>query len=224
MPGFGFYRPSGQALQAPSEQAHALASSITAYTGDPLVRTIISSNYVVRPLTQTEITAAYASGGNTYGILGYNPNAWITDSSGIATSQPAPSGVLGNVQVRFNLPTIDFAQSDAVTGRSMASVPIFSTDMLISGYLWETTTVTQNLKGTPVGILLSTVNSVPYFYWSSAATTKVGIIKAVSIDDPFFNKTVSANVQDTSNASRCQIGVEMLAAYCQADSQYTYAG
>jgi hypothetical protein len=224
MPGMFYYGPRGQATQAPEEAPFALASSKTSYTGDILVRAVISNNTVVRPLTGADITALYQDGsGNTCGILGLNPSDWVSDSNGIASSAPAPPGVLANVPARLIIPTMAFGnKADAVTGRSRIDVPLVNGGTKVGGTLWQNTTVTQNLIGTAVGLKVSVISGVTYYFFDTAATTLIGTIVDVAVDDPMFNKTATANVLNTTNNPRCAIAVQFLGAYQQQGLLYNY--
>lgn len=224
MPGFTFYQPNNAAGDVgPLVQDFGLASSKTTYSGDMCVRTVISSNIVVRPLTAADITASYQDGSaNICGIMGVAEGSSVTTSTGLANSAPAFAGVNPATQCVFPLPTRALGNAPTDTGRSRDTL-FLTTGNIIGGFLWENTTVTDNLRGTAVGILTSTINSVLYYFWSSAASVKVGTIEDVMETDALFNVAATANVLNTTHSPRCLIGVRVLGSYQQFATNFNYA-
>lgn len=187
-----------------------------------VVTTATGSEERVRILSQADITASYAqAGGTVCGILGFAKADLATDSSGHHTAPAYPVSV--SQQPHYAVLSLDYLNpSDPATGRARTNV--FSAGSIIGGNLWENTTATAALNGVDVGILISTISGyAPTFFWSSAASIKVGEIFKVNEDDPYFNKTVSANVQDTTHNPRCLLGVRIFTAYQEALTGVAYA-
>lgn len=227
MPGMWYYSARGGIGQiGPSTQDQGLASSTTFYGGDILVRTVISSNTVVRPLSAADITALYQDGSaNVCGVYGLMPAPAVTNSSGLANSAPAFPGVNAATQNIYPVPSRAYGNApDPVSGRSREGIEVIDGNTVTGGYLWENTTITDNLRGTAVGILRSTISGVVYYFWSSAATTKIGYIEEVTETDPYFNTAVTANTLNTTHNPRCAIGVRIIGSFQQAATLFSYAG
>lgn len=225
MPGMWFAGPRTSA-PGPEQVTRQVASSVSAYTGDLMVlTTVTSSSARLRQLSAADKTALYENGsGDIVGILGLAASNIGSDSSGVINQVLTPVSVNSAVTPIYPLTGIDGAQApDPVSGRSKASILLFGKENNIGGYLWENTTALESsLEGQQVGILISTINSIKYYFWSTAASVKVGRITKVN-QDRLFNKTVSANVQDTTHNPRCPIVVNIYPAYCQHDSGFNYS-
>ncbi len=190
-----------------------LANSVTAWAGDPMVLTTATgSEERLRLLTSSDIAALYQVSSVDAGIYGIMKADVATNSSGAHTAPAYPVAVAQ--QPHYAVLSLDYLNTpDPVTGRARANV--FATSNIIGGYLWGTTTATAALIGVNVGLKLSTIGGTGYWFWDSAATTKIGEIYKVAEDDPYFNKTVTAQVADTTHYPRCLLGVRLFVNYQQ---------
>lgn len=199
-----------------------VANSITAYQGDPMVPTDASGSVRYRPLSAQDITDLYQDNANVdVGITGLARADLATDASGNATTVPSTVTLAGNVKPIYALPSLDAGNPpDPTDGRYRA---IFETAKnLWGGTLWQNTTVTTALEGTRVGIKRSTIGGVVYYFWDTAATTKIGFISQVYVDDAMFNQVATANVVDTTHYPRCPVVVHIDAAYVQVENGQVY--
>lgn len=196
--------------------------SITAYQGDPMVPTDQSGAVLYRPLSAQDITDLYQDNANVdVGITGLARADIATDASGNATTVPSTVSLAGNVKPIYALPSLDAGNPpDPTDGRYRA---IFETAKnLWGGPLWENTTVDTTLEGTRVGILRSTIAGVVYYFWSTAAATKIGFISQVYVDDPMFDKAATANVLNTTHYPRCPVVVHIDSKYVQTENGQVY--
>lgn len=223
MPGFSIYAELAATNIGPQTfDLVKLANSQTVFSGDPMVLTTATgSEERLRVLSAADIAALYATAGSVVcGIYGFMKADCATNSSGKHTAPAYAVSV--SQQPYYPVISLDYLNpNDPATGRARANV--FAASSIIGGYLWENTTATSALNGVDVGILRSTINSVVTYFWSTAATTKIGEIFKVSEDDPYFNKTVTANVQDTTHYPRCQVGVRILTSFQQGLTGVDYA-
>ena len=199
-----------------------VANSQTIYGGDPVVwTTVTGSENRVRILSAADITALYSTAAvDICGILGVAGSDLATSSTGAAASIAYPVAVAN--QPFYPVISHDYLNPpDPATGRFRAN--IYAASSIMSGYLWENTTITAASQGVDVGILRSTISSVVYFFWSTAATTKIGEIYQVDTDDPYYNTAVTANVQDTTHYGRCRLGVRVFPTYQQSLTGVSYA-
>jgi hypothetical protein len=209
------------------DQSYDLLSSLNTqalaiYRGDPLVLTTVDGGVPrLRKVIQDDIDDLWIDT-NTLGFMGISPQNVATDANGFATTIPQVVAVYANVANNYNIPSLaQFGPSNLATGRLRSSV--ISVKNVIGGSLWETTAITDALIGTMVGMLISTISGQPpTFFWSTAATTKIARIVAIDDQAPLFNTTATANVQDTTHYPRCPIGVQVLAAYDQAQANGNY--
>lgn len=225
MPGFALWENPGAADFGPDVTGLLnLQNSTTCYGGDPVVMTTVTASTArVRPLSAGDIAALYQASAVNVGILGISPSTWKTDASGIANQLvPPPVSVSTLTQPIYAIPSIQYWVPAAPTdGRSRINV--FTAANQIAGSLWQNTTITSSLVDTRVGILISTINSVLFYFWSTAATTKIGSIVAVSETNPLFGKTVTANVQDTTHYPRCPVVVAVDQTYQENLNNLAYA-
>lgn len=224
MPGFGiWYNPVTADIGPDARGLLKVANSQTWYGGEPLVKTTVTGSEVrLRMVAAGDISGGYLNGSDICGVYGIAKSGLATDASGNFTTVPSTVTLAGGVKPVYPLLSVEMGNpTDPATGRARANV--FTCQNVLSGYLWENTTVTAALQETAVGLLLSTISSVPYFFWSTAAATKIGVIHAVAEDDPYFNKAVTANVQDTTHYSRCVIAVRVLESYDQSLTVFNYA-
>lgn len=200
-----------------------VANSITAYQGDPMVPTdAVGSQVRYRQLSAADIAALYKNTAtNVVGFTGLARADVATDSSGNATTVPSTVTLAGNVKPIYALPSLDAGNPpDPTDGRYRA---IFETNKnLLAGPLWQNTTVDTTLAGTRVGIKISTIGGVKYYFWDSAATTKIGFISEVFVDDAMFDQAATANVVDTTHYPRCPVVVHIDAAYVQVENGQVY--
>jgi hypothetical protein len=138
------------------------------------------------------------------------------------TAVASPLSLAGNVAPIYPVPSLaGFEPQDPVSGALESS--IYSVQNIICGYLWQTTAVTNSLIGTNVGLLISTLSGqAPTFFWSSAATTKIGRIVSVDVQHPLFNTTGTANVQDTTHNPRATVRVLLSSTYNQFLTNVAY--
>ena len=188
--------------------------ALALYDYDPVVLGTDSASVRLRKLTQDDITAAYLNT-TACGILGFAPANLATDANGNSIAVPSALSLAGNVANVYPINSMaQYGPSNLATGRQQSSV--ISCQNLIGGNLWETTAVTGALNGTMVGILISTITGyAPTFFWSTAATTKIGRIWAVDTQNPRYNVTGASNVQDTTHKPRCPVAVQIVSAYDQ---------
>lgn len=199
-----------------------VANSVIGYQGDPMVPTDDSGSVLYRPLSASDITDLFQNDANVdVGLTGLARADVATDASGNATTVPSTVALAGNVKPIYALPSLDAGNPpDPTDGRYRA---IFETAKnLWGGPLWQNTKVTTALEGTRVGILRSTIDGVVYYFWDSAAGTKIGFISQVFVDDPLFNKTPTANVQNTTHYPRCPVVVHIDAKYVQVENGQVY--
>lgn len=251
MPGFALggglglksYSDSGLPLQA-----FPLGKSITLYPGDPVVLTTAaakttSSTPVVVPLANAHQIAgaatAYgasaiqedASGNDiasaqVIGILGFATSAVVTNGSGVGYARPAPPGVSSGVQPIYSIPSVAYGYPLWPTiGHSQDRIALASDDLLVWGGLWEATAVTTALIGRRVGIRISTINSIPSYFWiltpSEAGPDDgglVGVIERVELNHELYNVAASTNVLNTTHNPRCPVAVRILPQLRQSDT------
>ena len=226
MPGFGIWtNPTPGDIGPQVYDLQKVANSVTAYAGDPVVLTTVTGSEArLRVLTSSDITALYSTAANDIvGIAGIARSDFATDSSGNATTVPSTVTLGSMTKPIYNLPSLDAANPpDPATGRFRAN--FFTAGNIFSGYLWENTTVNGALRTVDVGIQISTITAgVPVFFWSTAATTKIGEIYDVATDDPYFNKTVTANVLNTTHYPRCLLAVRIFPQYQELLNGFSYA-
>ncbi len=222
MPGMFFWNNFVSADAGPDELGlYMLASSQSIYACDPVVWTSVTgSQNRVRLLIQDDIDDLYVNG-STAGVLGFMPEGVATDANGNITTLASPVALTG-LQPIYAVPSVAYMEPrDPVSGRAQAT--IYSCLNQIGGYLWENTTVTQSLIGTAVGLVISTLSGqAPTFFWSSGATTKIGRIVAVNVQDPLFNTAVTANVANTTHNPRASLGVLIYPTYNQFITNVAY--
>lgn len=192
-----------------------VANSQSIYLGDPVVQTTVTGSQArIRLVSAADIAALYKDGSaNIVGLLGITAYDIFTDSSGNAANPTSPTPLAANVKCTYPINSWGaFAPPDPVSGRMTASVFSVAAQNF-GGSLWENTTVTESLVGVAVGLLLSTLSGVGYWFWSTAATTKIGTIQDVDEANPLFNTAVTANVQDTTHNNRCPVAVRISATY-----------
>lgn len=219
MPGFFDWRDQVAADAGPDQIgpfdvfSSLNTQALALYDYDPVVLGT-DSTARLRKLTQADITASYTNS-TIAGILGFAPAQLATDASGNSIAVPSPLSLAGGVANVYPINSMaDYGPHNVATGRLRSSA--ISCLNLIAGKLWETTAVTDALVGTMVGILISTISgNAPTFFWSTAASVKVGRIQAVDNQDPLYNTTGTANVQDTTHNKRCPVAVQILPAYDQ---------
>lgn len=223
MPGFSLFKDFvmadvGPDLVPPVDLFKSL-NTVTEcpYACDPLVLAVQNSVNRLRKLAAADISASYLVSAVVAGIWGFCPSQVATDDSGNTIPVPSQVSIAGNVAPIYPVPTMQpYATPDLVTGTLRSSA--YSCRNLIAGGLWENTTITDQFVGTMVGILISTIGSnAPVFFWSTAAAVKVGRVKAVDNQSPYFNTTLTANVQDTTHYNRCPIAVQIDPIYDQAN-------
>ena len=204
-----------------------LSNSLTAFDGDVAVGTTVTGGEVrIRRLLQDDIDDLYQEGGNTVGVLGIFESNVTTDANG-NLQQPSPATALaGGVANQYPVGSFaGFQPKDPVTGRPRDE--FLTPRNAWAGSLWENTTIDETLIGVAVGLLISTITTgsiaIPFYFWSSAATTKIGRIQTVDEFSPYFNKAVTANVQDTTHYNRCPVIVTVLPSYRQLDTLFNYA-
>ncbi len=224
MPGFDLFYEQVSADVGPDMiTPQLLANSQTIYSCDPVVGTTVTGSQLrVRRLVQGDIDALYVNS-TTAGILGFMPNGVATDASGNITTLAAPVSLTGRNTI-LAVPSVSYLEEvDQVSGRAMSS--IYSVKNWIAGNLWETTAITESLIGTAVGILISTITGqAARYFWSTAATTKIGRIVQVdkNASSPFWNAAATANVQNTTHNPRGIVVVKLYATYDQSETNVAY--
>lgn len=199
-----------------------LKASQTIDAGDPLVWDSMNTNWQVRLLVADDITDVYNEGGGIAGILGFAPQDMQTDASGYLTTKTSAVSLAGGVKPIYQAPALNFFEpTNPVSGRARTSV--ISCKNYIYGYLWETTAIDQALIGTAVGLYPSTISgNTAMWYWSTAATTKIGRIVGYDEQNPLFYKTATANVLNTTHNPRCPVLIRMYPTYDQWETIYAY--
>lgn len=134
----------------------------------------------------------YMNAGDTVvlGVYGVALHGVSVDANGASTGVPDPVTLAG-VRARDPLSSMADVVPQTTAGRSRLLVAYFADDALFGGQLKETTTVTDSLIGTRVGIAITPKSGTavrPLTYqWSTAATVKIGVIAAVNYTDPKYN-------------------------------------
>ncbi len=217
---------------APDETDRVVGISQTIYSGDPVVltskATIATLNSVnmpsLRSLLQADITALYKEGVPVAGILGVAGAGVKTDANAAATSALPSAVSVAGAQVILPVPSVSSAlEPEPSQGRARCRVQLANQNNLIAAPLWETTALTDALIGVQVGILLSTIGGVPFYFWSTAAATPIGVIQQINRQDPLFNTTTTANVQNTTHNPRAEVYVQVLPAYQQFNTGVNYS-
>ncbi len=231
MPGFRVY--SSEKMLAPNEHPSGVVGiSQTIFAGDPVVMTnkasIATLNSVNMPsfrsLLQADITALYKEGTAVVGITGVAAHSVKTDANAIASSQPPTVVTTAGPIPIYPAPSVSSVLEPEYTqGRARMRVQLFDQNSIIGGWLWENTTITDALVGTRVGILISTIGGVPFYFWSTGAATTIGVIARVNQQDPMYNQAAAANTQNTTHNPRGEVLVNVDPAYQQFYTNQVYA-
>ncbi len=225
MPGMWFLK--NKQKTGSDKSRNVIGISQTIYGGDVLVRTTIAGVATlsavnmpsVRPLSAADITASYLNAGTIVGILGIAPWGVVTDSKCVANAAiPSTVAKAGNQPI-YNVPSMAAVlPAETSQGRAVIIYDEINSNQLTGAYLWETTAVNASLIGLQVGILLSAINGVPFYFWSTAAAVKIGIIREIPETDPYYNQVTTANVLSTTHNPRSPVFVEVFTNYNQASN------
>lgn len=185
------YARSAGGKQAPNMRSFLVAASMTIYAGDLVVLADGGTGgNRVRKLTATDISNHYTET-SLKGILGVAANTVITNASGHAVTQPAPSGVAGGAYPIFPIPTTPAGmQVDPDTGVAKLRVILADDDTIfrirMQGASNAAVTFNQDYIGEGTGFQVYNTND---FAANVAATGTdiAAVIVGVSETDPNFN-------------------------------------
>lgn len=217
MPGIRFVSQV-EGLGTPIVRYRTPGASLSFRGGDLVVLSTLNAlaggNPALRLLATADGTALYQTAANdTVGIFALNTNPAVINASNFSTGEPAAVTVAANVQPFFRIPSYSNSIPGQSDGKGMQPVVVIDDETILGGTLLETTTITEALIETFVGLDMTVTSGVTAYKWSTAAAVKVGKIVGVNMQDTKFNVSGGGG----------EIFVRILPAFCQYRNGFNYA-
>lgn len=190
MPGIRVAYRTG--AQSPLRKPYPVGNSLTYYNGDLLcistLAALASGTPALRKLATADATALYeTAAGDEVGFLGVAPSDVTINASGISDARPSATTVAANVTPTYQVPNMSASLPADSTPRSIYDVLVVDPETVLGGTLLETTTITETLIGTEVGLSMVVTSGVTAFKFSTAGATKIGTIVDVNKTHRLFN-------------------------------------
>lgn len=189
------YKPIGLSQQILRGDVVVLSdhTNETAASTQPALRILHPLDHV-SDATNTNTPYGVTAGTVVLGAFGVAVDAATANSAGFVTDTPAGVTLANGVRPAYSMPSMSRAVPTAggtSGGHSQILVAPFVDDTIFGGKLVETTTITEELIGTVVGLSVVPASGTavrPITYkWSTAAEAKIGVIVGVNRADPLYN-------------------------------------